>query len=63
MSIIGMGAHPRVQAGEKGGIKGTKTEGTNGTGNIQARDRDCCRRTSQRLKSTRKIILSGEIKN
>ena len=63
MPIMGWGARPGVQASEKGGIRGTKTEDTNGTGNALAQERDPCRHTGQRPKSPSKNSMTGGIMN
>ena len=46
MLVAALGAYPGAQAGEKGGIRGTKTEGMNGEKNIQAREKGHRKRTS-----------------
>ena len=63
MPVVGLGARPKVQAGEKGGIRGTKTEDTNGMGNALARERDHRRRIGQRSKSPSKNIMTEGIRN
>ena len=63
MSIVGRGARFGVRATKKGGIKGTKTEDTNGTGNALAQERDPCRHTGQRPKSPSKNSMIGGTRN
>ena len=63
MPIVGRGARFGVRATKKGGIRGTKTEDTNGTGNALAQERDPCRHTGQRPKSPSKNSMTVGIRN
>ena len=63
MPIMGRGARLGVRASEKGGIRGTKTEDTNGTRNALARERGRLKRTGQHPKSSSKITRTGGIRN
>ena len=63
MPIMGQGARLGVRGSEKGGIRGTKTEDMNGTGNALAQERDPRRHTGQCPKSSSKNSMTVGIRN
>ena len=63
MLVVSLGASLGARAGEKGGIRGTKTEGTSRVGNALTQEKGCCIRIDQHLRPPSKGIMANKIKS